>query len=57
MPRQIDNLNSKEYINSLRSEILAKITDEWKEKWAKNHGATFTEISNLLSQDAFFEDF
>jgi hypothetical protein len=56
MPRQIDNLNSKEYINSLRSEILAKITDEWKEKWAKNHGATFTEISNLLSQDAFFED-
>lgn len=56
MPRQIDNQNSKQYINSLRSEILAKITDEWKEKWAKNHGAMFTEISNLLSQDAFFED-
>ncbi len=56
MPRQIDNHNSKQYINSLRSEILAKITDEWKEKWAKHHGVTFTEISNLLSQDAFFED-
>lgn len=56
MPRYINNHNLKEYINSLRSEILAKITDEWKEKWAKNNGATFTEISNLSSQDAFFED-
>lgn len=56
MPRQIDDHDSKQYINSLRLEILAKITDEWKEKWAKDHGITFTEISNLLSQDAFFED-
>ena len=56
MPRQIDNHNSKEYINRLRSEILAKIADEWTDKWAKNHGTTFTEISNLLSQEAFFED-
>lgn len=56
MPKQIDNHNPKQYINILRSEILAKITDEWKEKWARIHGTTFTIISNLLSQDAFFED-
>ena len=56
MPRQIDNHNSKEYINRLRSEILAKIADAWTDKWDKNHGTTFTEISNLLSQEAFFED-
>jgi hypothetical protein len=56
MPRPLNDNNSKEYINHLRSEILAKIADEWKDKWAKNHGNTFTEIANLLSQDAFYKD-
>lgn len=56
MPRPLNDNNSKQYINHLRSEILAKIADEWKDKWAKNHGTTFTEIANLLSQDAFYED-
>ncbi|MES2518394.1 MAG: hypothetical protein V4585_09820 [Bacteroidota bacterium] len=55
MSKKSENISQKTYVNQLRSEILAQITDEWTTKWSKNHGTHFTGITNLINQDFFFD--
>ncbi len=48
-------INVSELIHDLRQCLLLKIKQEWQEKWAYKHGQHFDTISNLPSQNAFFE--
>ncbi|HEY0109254.1 MAG TPA: hypothetical protein VGB67_06460, partial [Fibrella sp.] len=45
---------NKELIDTLRDELIAKLTEDWSSKWAKEHGFSFDGIDNVPSQEAFF---
>ena len=48
-------VSPKKATDLLRDELLAKLTDEWAEKWAKKHGQVFGGINNVPNQEAFLD--
>ena len=48
-------LPPKKVTDLLRDDLLAKLTDEWAEKWAAEHGPTFEGIASVPSQEAFLD--
>ena len=43
------------YVDQLRHELLAKLTEDWPAKWADKHGKFFDGPDNVPSQEAFLD--
>lgn len=49
-------LKDRIYLDELRGQLLTQIAGEWCGKWAATHGTDFVCITQLPSQNAFFDD-
>lgn len=46
----------KPFIDALRDELIAKLTDDWADKWAARHGDSFEGLVNIPVKETFLDE-